>query len=250
MNRLIKYQVDSDQIVHLIFDRPDSSANLMDAEFAEELQSTVERIVSDSKATGVIIRSAKQTFFAGADLEALIKIEKKDAETVFNNVEKLKNSLRLLETSGKPVVAALNGSALGGGWEIALACHHRVAIDSVKVKFGLPEVSLGLLPGGGGIVRTTRLLGFQEAAPLLLEGKKLIARVAHSKGLIHELVKTEDELVEKARQFIKENPSPKQPWDQSGYKIPGGTPTQPRFAKMLPIVPAMLIQKTQSPKHW
>ena len=118
MNRLIKYQVDSDQIVHLIFDRPDSSANLMDAEFAEELQSTVERIVSDSKATGVIIRSAKQTFFAGADLEALIKIEKKDAETVFNNVEKLKNSLRLLETSGKPVVAALNGSALGGGWEI------------------------------------------------------------------------------------------------------------------------------------
>ena len=160
-------------------------------------------------------------------------------------VEKLKGHLRTIETLGIPVVAALNGTALGGGWEIALSCHHRIAINDPKSKFGLPEVTLGLLPGGGGIVRMVRLLGLQNAFPFLMEGKQFGVDKAKSLGLIHDTAENEQELLDKAIAWIKANPKSQQPFDVKGYKIPGGDPKTPAVAQVLAIAPAMLKDKTK-----
>lgn len=160
-------------------------------------------------------------------------------------VEKLKGHLRTIETLGIPVVAALNGTALGGGWEIALSCHHRIAINDPKSKFGLPEVTLGLLPGGGGIVRMVRLLGLQNAFPFLMEGKQFGVDKAKSLGLIHDTAENEQELLDKAIAWVKANPKYQQPFDVKGYKIPGGDPKTPAVAQVLAIAPAMLRDKTK-----
>ena len=143
------------------------------------------------------------------------------------------------------MVAAINGAALGGGWEICLACHHRIALDNPGVQLGLPEVTLGLLPGGGGIVRMVRLLGLEKALPYLAEGKKVRPAEALKAGLIHELADSPEEMLEKARAWILANPAAKQPWDSAGYKIPGGTPASPNVAQMLAIAPSVLRDKTK-----
>jgi 3-hydroxyacyl-CoA dehydrogenase/enoyl-CoA hydratase/3-hydroxybutyryl-CoA epimerase len=158
--------------------------------------------------------------------------------------EGLKKQLRRLETLGKPVVAALNGAALGGGLEIALACHYRVALNNPKAVFGLPEVGLGLLPGGGGIIRLTRMIGLQPALPYLTEGKKLKAKEAVSAGIINELAETPEEMMAKAKAWIKANPKAINPWDDKAFKFPGGDARNPKVASMIPIVPAMTKKKT------
>jgi 3-hydroxyacyl-CoA dehydrogenase/enoyl-CoA hydratase/3-hydroxybutyryl-CoA epimerase len=158
---------------------------------------------------------------------------------------RIKGQLRRLETLGKPVVAAINGAALGGGWEICLACHRRIALDSSRVQLGLPEVTLGLLPGGGGVVRMVRLLGLEKALPYLLEGKKVRPDAALKAGLIHELASDKDDLLAKARAWILANPNAVQPWDEKSYKIPGGTPASPNVAQMLAIAPSILRDKTK-----
>src|SRR5690606_38378525 len=141
----------------------------------------------------------------------------------------------------RPVVAAINGAALGGGLEIALACHHRIAADVKGSRIGLPEVTLGLLPGAGGVVRTVRLLGIQNAVlNVLVQGQRYRPAKALEIGLIHELVDSVDELLPKAKEWIKANPEAQQPWDVKGYKIPGGTPSNPKFAANLPAFPATL----------
>jgi len=160
-------------------------------------------------------------------------------------IEEMKAQMRYIETRGIPVVAALNGTALGGGWEIALCAHYRIALNDPKSKFGLPEVTLGLLPGGGGIVRMIRLLGLQNAFPLLMEGKQFGVDKARSLGLIHDLADSTDELLEKAIAWIKANPKSQQPFDVKGYKIPGSSPSTPAVAQMLAIAPAMLRDKTK-----
>lgn len=157
----------------------------------------------------------------------------------------LKAQLRRLETFGKPVVAAINGAALGGGWEICLACHHRVALDDKSVQLGLPEVTLGLLPGGGGVVRMVRMLGLEKALPYLLEGKKVRPAQALQAGLIDELAADREALLAQARSWILANPEVRQPWDNKGYAIPGGTPSHPKVAQMLAIAPSILRSKTQ-----
>ncbi|MBO6152234.1 MAG: enoyl-CoA hydratase/isomerase family protein, partial [Acinetobacter sp.] len=167
------------------------------------------------------------------------------ATTFFNMIEEMKAKLRYIETRGIPVVAALNGTALGGGWELALGCHHRVALNDAKAKFGLPEVTLGLLPGGGGIVRMVRLLGLQNAFPFLMEGKQFGVDKAKSLGLIHDTAENEQELLDKAIAWVKANPISQQPFDVKGYKIPGGDPKTPAVAQMLAIAPAMLRDKTK-----
>lgn len=187
----------------------------------------------------------KKTFFAGGDLDELIQVQPEHATDFFNMVEKLKGHLRTIETLGIPVVAALNGTALGGGWEIALSCHHRIAINDPKSKFGLPEVTLGLLPGGGGIVRMVRLLGLQNAFPFLMEGKQFGVDKAKSLGLIHDTAENEQELLDKAIAWVKANPKYQQPFDVKGYKIPGGDPKTPAVAQVLAIAPAMLRDKTK-----
>ncbi|MEG0196134.1 MAG: 3-hydroxyacyl-CoA dehydrogenase NAD-binding domain-containing protein, partial [Acinetobacter sp.] len=167
------------------------------------------------------------------------------ATTFFNMIEEMKAKLRYIETRGIPVVAALNGTALGGGWELALGCHHRIALNDAKAKFGLPEVTLGLLPGGGGVVRMVRLLGLQNAFPFLMEGKQFGVDKAKSLRLIHDTAENEQELLDKAIAWVKANPISQQPFDVKGYKIPGGDPKTPAVAQMLAIAPAMLRDKTK-----
>ena len=163
------------------------------------------------------------------------------AAEFFAAAESMKSDLRRLEQLGRPVVAALNGTALGGGLEIALACHHRIALDSPRSEFGLPEVTLGLLPGGGGVTRTVRMLGIADALlKLLLQGQRLKPAAAKDAGIVDELVDSTEEMLAAARSWISANPDAVQPWDVRGYKIPGGTPSNPKFAAMLPAFPANL----------
>ncbi|MGA9697977.1 MAG: enoyl-CoA hydratase/isomerase family protein, partial [Acinetobacter sp.] len=178
----IQYEKNADNIVILTLDSPNQSANTMNADFRVALEDIVLKLQADAEISGIIFRSAKKTFFAGGDLDELIEAEPEHATAFFNMIEEMKAKLRYIETRGIPVVAVLNGTALGGGWELALCCHHRIALNDPKAKFGLPEVTLGLLPGGGGIVRMVRLLGLQNAFPLLMEGKQFNVDKAKSLG--------------------------------------------------------------------
>ncbi len=246
MTDAIRYEKGQDNIVVLTIDMPGQSANTMNAVYREAMGATVDRLEADKDSiAGVIITSAKKTFFAGGDLNELIKVTKADAKPFYDMILNIKGQLRRLETLGKPVVAAINGAALGGGWEICLACHHRIALDSSSVQLGLPEVTLGLLPGGGGVVRMVRLLGLEKALPYLAEGKKVRPDAALKAGLIHDIAANPDEMLAKARAFIAANPTALQPWDVKGYKIPGGTPSTPAVAQMLAIAPSVLRDKTK-----
>ncbi|MFT7185405.1 MAG: 3-hydroxyacyl-CoA dehydrogenase/enoyl-CoA hydratase/3-hydroxybutyryl-CoA epimerase [Pseudohongiellaceae bacterium] len=239
----VNYEKDQHNIVHLILDKPNSSANLMDAEFTASLVAAVQKLKEDDW-SGVIFRSTKTTFFAGGSLDDLHATTKANAQPLFDMVTQLKGAMRALEASGKPVVACINGAALGGGWELALACHYRVAFRK-GVTLGLPEVTLGLLPGGGGVVRMSRLLGLQGALPYLTEGRQFTPEQGQKLGLIDAIVDTEEALVSTAINWIKANPKVQQPYDVKGYKVPGGTPTTPALAKMLPIAPAMMRVQTK-----
>lgn len=241
----IQYEKNADNIVILTLDSPNQSANTMNADFRVALEDIVSKLQADAEISGIIFRSAKKTFFAGGDLDELIQAEPDHATTFFNMIEEMKAKLRYIETRGIPVVAALNGTALGGGWELALGCHHRIALNDAKAKFGLPEVTLGLLPGGGGVVRMVRLLGLQNAFPFLMEGKQFGVDKAKSLGLIHDTAENEQELLDKAIAWVKANPISQQPFDVKGYKIPGGDPKTPAVAQMLAIAPAMLRDKTK-----
>lgn len=246
MTDAIRYEKGQDNIVVLTMDMPGQSANTMNAQYREAMGKIIDRLEAEKDAiAGVIITSAKKTFFAGGDLNELIKVTKADAPAFYQMVLGIKGQLRRLETLGKPVVAAINGAALGGGWEICLACHQRIALDSSSVQLGLPEVTLGLLPGGGGVVRMVRLLGLEKALPYLAEGKKVRPAAALKAGLIHELASDKDDLLAKARAWILANPGAVQPWDEKGYKIPGGTPSSPNVAQMLAIAPSVLRDKTK-----
>tara|TARA_R110000868_G_scaffold1028_3_gene7854 strand:+ start:2873 stop:5017 length:2145 start_codon:yes stop_codon:yes gene_type:complete len=246
MTDAIRYEKGQDNIVVLTMDMPGQSANTMNAVYREAMGAIVARLEAEKESiAGVIVTSAKKTFFAGGDLGELIKVTKADAKTFYEMILNIKSQLRRLEILGKPVVAAINGAALGGGWEIALACHHRIALDNPSVQLGLPEVTLGLLPGGGGVVRMVRLLGLEKALPYLVEGKKVRPDAALKAGLIHELASDKDDLMVKARAWITSNPNAVQPWDVKGYKIPGGTPSSPNVAQMLAIAPSVLRDKTK-----
>ncbi|MDT0449158.1 3-hydroxyacyl-CoA dehydrogenase NAD-binding domain-containing protein [Streptomyces hesseae] len=242
----IRYDRDADNVVTLTLDDPAQSANTMNDAFKASLSAVADRLEAEKEEIrGVIVTSAKKTFFAGGDLRELIKATPADAQRVFDAGMAVKRDLRRIETLGVPVVAAINGAALGGGYEIALACHHRVALDTPGTKIGLPEVTLGLLPGGGGVTRTVRLLGITDALlKLLLQGTQYNARRALEAGLIHEVASDPEDLLAKARAFVDAHPTSRQPWDEKGYKIPGGTPASPRFAANLPAFPATLRKQT------
>jgi len=237
------YEKDQDNIVHLILDKPNANANLMDQEFTASLIAAVEKLREDDYA-GVILRSNKSTFFAGGNLDDLFATQKENADVLYDMVNRLKLAMRAIETQGKPVVACINGAALGGGWELALSAHHRIAL-SKGVILGLPEVTLGLLPGGGGVIRMTRLLGVQAAMPFLLEGKQFKPEKGLELGLISEIVDSPEAMIESAVKWIKATPTAVQKYDVKGYKVPGGLPTQPALARMLPIAPAMIRAKTK-----
>ncbi|MEU9686478.1 3-hydroxyacyl-CoA dehydrogenase NAD-binding domain-containing protein [Amycolatopsis japonica] len=241
--KTIRWEQDADGIVVLTLDDPKQSANTMNADFRESLGVVVDRLEAEKDSiTGVVLTSAKKTFFAGGDLNDLIQAKPENAAEITESSALMKGQMRRLEQLGKPVVAAINGAALGGGLELALATHHRIAADVKGSQIGLPEVTLGLLPGGGGVVRTVRLLGIQSALlNVLLQGQRHRPAKAKELGLVHELVGTVEELVPAAKAWIKANPEGGvQPWDVKGYKIPGGTPSNPSFAANLPAFPANL----------
>ena len=238
---MFKWDQDGDGIVTITMDDPNQPVNTMNDTFQGELPELVEKLqgaVESGEAKGVVITSAKKTFFAGGDIKSMIKSTPEDAEAITKQIDGMKAGLRAIETLGVPVVAAINGAALGGGLEIALATHHRIASDAKGLKVGLPEVTLGLLPGGGGVTRVVRMLGLQDALmKVLTTGRQFRAEDALKTGLIDEIVPA-DQLVDAAKKWIKENPEATQPWDQKGFKIPGGTPTSPKLAQFLPSFPA------------
>ncbi|MFW0788221.1 3-hydroxyacyl-CoA dehydrogenase NAD-binding domain-containing protein [Gordonia sp. CPCC 205333] len=245
-DNMIAWEKDADGVVILTMDDPNQGANTMNDLYQSSMAATVDRLEAEKDdITGVVLTSAKKTFFAGGDLKDMTAERTQTKEEIATEITKRTNGmkavLRRLETLGKPVVAAINGAALGGGLEIALHTHYRVAADVKGNVVGLPEVTLGLLPGGGGVVRTVRLLGFQSALMgVLLQGPRLKPGKAKEIGLVNEVVGTVEELIPAAKAWIKENPEAQQPWDVKGYKLPGGAPTNPAVAANLPAFPALL----------
>jgi len=249
----IRWDKGDDGIVVLTLDDPNQSANTMNAAYAASIKATVERLEAErDDITGVIITSAKKTFFAGGDLNDLKAATREHSDEIATFVRDGKSYLRRLETLGTPVVAAINGAALGGGLEIALACHYRIVVDDPKAVLGFPEVQLGLLPGAGGVTRTVRMLGIVDALmQLLLQGQRLRPQKALEIKLVDEIVPTRDDLVPAAKQWIasKAGEEVHQPWDVKGYKIPGGTPATPALAQNLPAFPANLRKQIKGANY-
>ncbi|MGA2453223.1 MAG: 3-hydroxyacyl-CoA dehydrogenase NAD-binding domain-containing protein [Solirubrobacteraceae bacterium] len=249
----IRWEKGEDDIVVLTLDDPNQSANTMNAAYAESMAATLDRLEAEKdQIAGVVITSAKKTFFAGGDLNDLKRATPENAPELAEMVRAGKAQLRRLETLGKPVVAAINGAALGGGLEIALATHHRIAVDDPKVQMGFPEVQLGLLPGAGGVVRTVRMLGIVDALmQLLMQGQRLRPAKAKEVGILDEIVATREELVPAAKAWIasKAGEEVAQPWDVKGYKIPGGTPSNPKLAQNLPAFPANLRKQLKGANY-
>ncbi|MFK7958689.1 MAG: 3-hydroxyacyl-CoA dehydrogenase NAD-binding domain-containing protein [Lysobacterales bacterium] len=234
-------------IATLTLDMPDRSMNVVTDAFLDELVAAVNRVHSDDAIKGAIITSAKDAFVAGADLMWVVNFFDSGlpASELLEKNQKFTGALRAMETGGKPFVAALNGTALGGGLEIALACHYRVAAENPKAVFGLPEVQVGLLPGAGGTQRLPRLIGVQPALELITQGTHVPAQKAHKLGFIDAVVSA-DELLNSAAKWIEENPEAQQPWDQKGFKVPGGAgPFNPKIAQVFMGGSALIAQKTQ-----
>lgn len=247
INALKNFSAQSDNgIITVTIDQTERKMNVIGDGFNEAFATITDAFINDQDAKGLILTSGKSTFVVGADIDQLTTIE--TAEQAFDLVEDLKTSLRKLETSGKPVVAAITGTALGGGLELALACHYRIAIDSPKTssttKLGLPEVKLGLLPGGGGTQRLPRLIGIQKALELMTQGKELRPQQALEIGFIDDVAHDDDELISKAKAWINDNPKAQQPWDKKGFKIPGGDSNHPKMVQVFSMAPAMANQKS------
>ena len=251
----VRYDRDAEGIVTLTLDDPTASANTMTELYQESMEAAVARLYADHAAdpdaiAGVVVASAKRTFFAGGNLKEMMLAGPEQAGQLFEQVERIKATLRRLETFPRPVVAAINGAALGGGYEIALACQHRVLVADPRIEVGLPESTLGLLPGGGGVTRVTRMLGLSTALmDVLLPGTRFRPEAALAKGLVDELVATQDDLLPAARAWVlahrDDAEATQQPWDRAGYRMPGGTPASKSLAAFLPAFPALLRKQTK-----
>jgi 3-hydroxyacyl-CoA dehydrogenase/enoyl-CoA hydratase/3-hydroxybutyryl-CoA epimerase len=239
---MFRWEIDEAGLVTLTMDDPTAPVNTMNELFVTSLEATVDRLEAEKdKINGVVLTSAKKTFFAGADLKQVLQAKPEDAAFWSEWSLQVKWLFRRLETLGRPVVAAINGAALGGGLELALACHHRVALDVKGSEIGLPEVTLGILPGAGGVTRTVRMFGIYTAAMEHLgQGQRRKPKDALAAGIVDELADSPEEMIKQAKVWALSNLEAAQPWDREGYRIPGGTPTTPSFAKNLPAFPANL----------
>ncbi len=219
-NKILSYEVNNKGIGLMTIDMKDYPANLLSFDFVEEYAKTAQLALKDSKVKGVIVCSAQKLFMAGADLRLLSK-PMDDPNMFFKIFLNIHKQFRTIETGGKPFVAALAGTALGGGLELALTCHHRIALNSPKIKIGFPEITLGLLPGAGGTLKSPYLMGLQTALTYLLTGRSVKPNQAYQDGLINDLANDEADLFNKAETWILNNPNPIQPWDAKKVEIPG-----------------------------
>lgn len=251
--------VDKDGIALMTIDVPDQSMNVWDELLLSEFPKFIEDFISNDDYKGLVICSGKENaFLAGADLRMLDKQKPGMDKAGFELGSVLTRALRRMETGGhtakqiakegkkaKPVAAALEGLALGGGLELALACHYRVVADNPKIKLGLPEVLVGLLPGAGGTQRTPRLIGIQNAAMICAQGKSLNPKTAKAQGLIHEVVEP-GKTIEAAKAWVKDNPQTLAPWDVKGFKVPGSAgATNPKALQIFMAGNAMALQTTK-----
>jgi 3-hydroxyacyl-CoA dehydrogenase/enoyl-CoA hydratase/3-hydroxybutyryl-CoA epimerase len=235
------FDIDADGIGLVTIDMPGRAMNVLNPTLVEPFAELVNKLETDASIKGLVITSGKPTFIVGADIDQLTKIT--SAEEAYKLCEDLKGMMRRMEKCGKPVVAALNGTALGGGLELALACHARIALDDPKLKLGLPEVKLGLLPGGGGTQRVPRMIGIQKAMDFITQAKEVNATKAKEMGLVTDIATTRDDLLAKARAWCLANPKASQPWDNKGFKIPGGDSKSPAVVQVLAIAPSMANAK-------
>ncbi|MCB1462392.1 MAG: enoyl-CoA hydratase/isomerase family protein [Nitratireductor sp.] len=247
-------ETDADGIAVVTWDMPGKSMNVIDQSVVEDFNKIVEAMAGDEKVKGVVLTSGKESFSAGADLSMLQgsfatyqKMKAKDPEEaakfLFENSSFLQRICRRLETSGKPWVAAINGIALGGGFELCLACHGRVMAETPKAKVGLPEVKVGLFPGGGGTQRVPRLIDTQEALTMLLQGKNYDAAKAKRVGLVHETAEP-GKLIATAKKMILDGLSAVQPWDEKGFRLPGGPVYSAKGAQLFPPAAAIYRRET------
>ncbi len=248
----IRYQVDPGGIATITWDMPGRSMNVLSEASLRDFGAAAGQALADPQVVGIVITSGKPAFMAGADLSMLAgggpgtgapMSEQERTRALFLGTLGFNQVLRQLETGGKPVVAAINGTALGGGFEVCLACHHRVVADDPKIQLGMPECQVGVMPGGGGTQRLPRLIGAMQALPLILQGQQLDPRAAQAQGLVHQVVPREQLLAE-ARRYIENKGSAVQPWDQPGYKIPGGGPYSASGGPVFMMGTAMLRRET------
>ncbi|MBL4754026.1 MAG: enoyl-CoA hydratase/isomerase family protein [Flavobacteriales bacterium] len=238
---MVDYNVNDDGIAVLTLNNP-SSVNVINGDFIDSYEIAIDKVLEEKDLKGVIVASAKKDFMVGGDLELLLKA--KDAQQVMDIANRLDAIMRKLETCGKPVVAAMNGTALGGGYEIALACHRRILVDGKNTRIGLPEVTLGLLPGGGGTQRLPRLIGIQPALEPLLQGKRYRPAQAEAMGMVDELASDNEDLMKKATDWILKSGNATQPWDEKKFRIPGGGVQTPGAAMVFGATAGLLLQKT------
>ncbi|MCO5058263.1 MAG: 3-hydroxyacyl-CoA dehydrogenase NAD-binding domain-containing protein [Rhizobiaceae bacterium] len=247
-------ETDADGIALVTWDMPDKSMNVFTEEVMDELDKIIDHVAGDEAVKGAVITSGKETFSGGADLTMLQRLlamlgeEKakdhdKAVKLLFDNAGRMSWLWRKLETSGKPWVSAINGTCMGGAFELSLACHGRVAADSDKVKMALPEVKVGIFPGAGGTQRVPRLTDTQSALQMLTSGQTLTPKKAKQMGLIHEIAPA-DGLVDAAKAMIKGGLKPVQPWDEKGFKLPGGPVYSAAGADLWPPAIAILRRET------
>ena len=242
---MINEDQDADGIVTLTWDLPGRSQNVLNQASMDAFDAALKAAAADESVTGIVVTSAKKAFIAGADLKMLEEIAagNQTAEALNESVGELSRIIRRMETCGKPVVAAISGTALGGGMEVCLGCHHRIVSDDVRITLGFPEATLGLLPGAGGTQRLPRMIGIQASMPLLLEGKKLRPQAALKVGMVDAVVPAET-LLEAAKAWIRTTPKAIQPWDEKGFKVPGGDPSDAKVGQTFMVANAMFAAKT------
>jgi 3-hydroxyacyl-CoA dehydrogenase/enoyl-CoA hydratase/3-hydroxybutyryl-CoA epimerase len=242
----VTLKVDSDGIATINWDMPGRSMNVMNDGSLGDFVACLDKVFADDAIKGVIVTSGKKDFVAGADLEMIQRMAfgPKDAKALTENAAHFQKILRRMETGGKPFVAAINGTALGGGLEICLACHYRIAADNPRAQLGLPEVKVGLLPGAGGTQRLPRMIGPQAALPLILEGKSLDPKAALAAKIVDEVVPADD-LLAAAKRYLMGTPKKVQPWDEKNFKLPGGPVHGPGGAQVFTIGNAMLHKQSK-----
>ncbi|ESY19074.1 3-hydroxyacyl-CoA dehydrogenase NAD-binding domain-containing protein [Mesorhizobium sp. LNJC394B00] len=245
---------DADGIAMVTWNMPDRSMNVFTEEVMNELDKIIDQVVADAAIKGAVITSGKDSFSGGADLTMLQKMlavfakektkdPEKAAQLLFDNAGRMGGLWRKLETSGKPWVSAINGTCMGGAFELSLACHGRVAADSEKVKMALPEVKVGIFPGAGGTQRVPRLTDQQQALQMLTTGQTLSPQKAKAMGLIHEIAEP-GKLIETAKAMIRNGLKAVQPWDEKGFKLPGGQIYTPAGFNLWPPAIAILRRET------